>query len=182
MYEVYLWWTLCPSFHDCHLLNICDSNNPEFGLCFAAGSAVLRTSFTAWWKPWPRCQLQLCAQQLHQLSLLHRIKMGENGKLMKTSQNSFWSLDSNFQFITGFKDSLYGINPFSWKASLHMAGLDDLWKVPSNPTHPMILWFVSSRCCNEAPVSFYWHPTSSSATHRWPTAQHGCPRPLSCLG
>lgn len=38
-------------FHNCHLLNTCDSSNPEFGLCFAAGSAVLGTSFTAWWKP-----------------------------------------------------------------------------------------------------------------------------------
>lgn len=34
---------LCPFFHYCHLLNVCDSNNSEFGLSFATESAVLGT-------------------------------------------------------------------------------------------------------------------------------------------
>lgn len=65
---------LCPFFHYCHLLNVCDSNNPEFGLSFATESAVLGTPFTVWWHLWPLCYPWLCSQWLHQLSPSDRWK------------------------------------------------------------------------------------------------------------
>lgn len=191
MYELYLWWTLCPFFHDCHLLNICDSNDPEFGLCFAAGSAVLRTNFTAWWKPWPHCHPWLCAQWLHQLSLLHRTKKKKKGKLLKSSQNPFWSLDSNFSWFFFFSNYWIQGQPL-WGQPGLMEGIPAYgrdwagWPLegPSSPPHSMILWFMFSRCSNIALLSFHGTPGQcwiSSAAHRWPTAQHDCPRPLSRL-
>lgn len=131
---------------------------------FLSWLSPLKYMWQQWPWVWPVfCSWKCCAKnKLHSLvetltSLSSMVMCSVTSPALTLTQNkkekkkaNYWnplktlfglwtviSVGFSFSVIIGFKDSLYGGNLVSWKASLHMAGtgLGGLWKVlPAHPT------------------------------------------------